>query len=79
MAQDNHEVTEAIEKAVDEDKIQDIIKNENEENKHNADSVETHTLDAEMQKYVEQDNNKGIQQNIKENENIDNNSTGISC
>ena len=52
MVQDDHEVMEVIEKAVDEDKHQDIIKNENKENKYDADSVEMHTLDAEMQKYV---------------------------
>ena len=53
MVQDDHEVAEAIEKAVDEDKHRDIIKKENEENNYDIDSVETHTLDTETQKHVE--------------------------
>ena len=79
MVQDNHEVTEAIEKAVDEDKLQDTIKNENEQNKHNVDSVEIHTLDAEIQKCMEQDNNEGIQQKMNENETTENNSNATDA
>ena len=52
MAQDNQALTEAIEKVVDEDKLRDIIQNENEENKHNVNSAEMQTLEAEMQKII---------------------------
>ena len=48
MVQDNHDVAEAIEKAVNEDKHQDMIKKENEENNYDIDSAEMHALDAEM-------------------------------
>ena len=74
MVQDDHDVAEAIEKAVDEDKHRDIIKKENEENNYDIDSAEMHTLDAETQKHVEQDNNESVQQSMNANENIDNNS-----
>ena len=39
MVKDNNEVTEVIEKAVEEDKLRNTIKNKNEENKHDVDSV----------------------------------------
>ena len=68
MVQDNHDVAEAIEKAVDEDKHQDVFKKENEENNYDIDSVEIHALDAEIQKCMEQDNNESIQQNMNSEE-----------
>ena len=74
LAQDNHEVAEVLEKAVDEEKHLNINKVENTSNKYDADSADMCTLDAEIQKYVEHDNNEGIQNNRNSNENIDDNS-----
>ena len=71
MVQDNHEVAEVLETAIEEERNLNINKEENTRNAYNVDSADMNALDAEMQKYAEQDNNEGIQNNINLNENID--------
>ena len=71
MVQDNHEVTEVLEKAVEEEINLNMNKEENIRNACNVDSADMNTLDAETQKYAEQDNNEGSQNNINLNDNID--------
>ena len=74
MAQDNHEVAEVLEKAVDEETHLNINKEENTSNKYDVDSADMHILDTEIQKHAEHDNNEGIQNNRNLNENAEDNS-----
>ena len=83
LVQDNHEVMDMLEKAVDDTKHANSNKEkeENKKNMHDADAVDTNALDAETQKYVEydkKDNNKNNEtsenkENIEKDENNDNN------
>ena len=84
VAQDNHEVMDMLEKAVDDAKHANINKEEEEENEkdiHNADTVDMNALDAETQKYAEHDKNDNNEnnetsenkENIENDENNDNN------
>ena len=71
MVQDNQEVTDVLETAVDEEINLKMIKENTTRNAYNVDSADMSMLDAEIQKYVDQDHNEGIQNNINLNENVD--------
>ena len=77
MVQDNHEVAEVLETAVDEEINLNMNKEETTRNACNVDSADMSTLDAEMQNYAVQDNNEGVLNNINLNENIDDTSNKI--
>ena len=71
MVKDSQEAMDALEKAVDKDRYQTETKEEeDEENKHDVDSVEMQTLDKEIKKHADQDKDESIACEI--NENIEN-------
>ena len=65
------EVMEEMRKAVEEEKPQNDNKEENERNRCDVDSAEMQTLDEEIKKHVEHDQNGHIENNITLKDNSD--------
>ena len=78
MVQDEQDITDVLETAVDEELNLNVIKEKATRNAYNVDSADVNLLDVEIQKYVDQDHNEDVQNNINskenanENENADN-------
>ena len=73
MVEDEHEITDVLETAVDEEGNSNMIKKKTTRNACNVDSADMTLLDAETQKHVNQDYDEIIQNNINLNENVDEN------
>ena len=73
MVQDDKEIKDVLETAVDEEVKLNMIKEKTTRNAYNVDSADMNMLDAEIQKYVDQDHNEDIQNKINLNENADDN------
>ena len=68
MAKDNHEAINVPEKAVEKEKHRNENKEEDERNKCDADSAEMRTLDEEIKKHAEHDQDESIKHKMNLNE-----------